>query len=133
MSKLASMNITEFLQARIAEDEALARAASVGMHGEHEDAWDYAGYVLGADRDSTPKQDEFVTVWWPKRVLAECAAKRALLALFHPEDIAEAADREVSFYGIGVENALCALASVYRDHPDYQQDWEPIDPIIRYP
>lgn len=98
-------DIVEFLEARIAEDEALARTASVGMHGEHEDAWGWGDYVLGAERDSTPKQDEFITVWWPKRVLAECAAKRAIIP--HLQDF----------------TALEALAYVYKDHPGYDKNW----------
>jgi hypothetical protein len=103
------VNITEFLEARIAEDEKLAEAALSGMHGEHHDAWDYAGYVLGTDRDSTPKQDEFVTAWWPQRALAECAAKREVLALDDGDYMAVA--------------VIKALAAVYKDHPDYQKEW----------
>jgi hypothetical protein len=109
------MNITEFLEARIAEDEELASAALIGMHGKHADAWDYGGYVLGAERDSTPKQDEFITAWWPQRVLAECAAKRAIIAAFDPQ--APDLDPHV---GVSV---IAMLAAIYADHPDYQQEW----------
>ena len=129
------MNITEFLEARIADDEELANAALVGMHGKHETAWDYAGYVLGAERDSTPKQDEFITSWWPARVLAECAAKRAILAE-HAIDLdmrdpycdtcAEWWKCEVG-EGPPMVKYPCptirALTAVYKDHPDYQQEW----------
>ena len=129
MSKNGRMTIREFLEARIAEDEELARAASVGMHGKHEDAWDWGGYVLGADRDSTPKQDEFITAWWPARILAECAAKRAIIAA-HAHHV----DMGGKEYGPGfrfvsdgmVQGLMVAiedLAAVYKDHPDYQQEW----------
>lgn len=117
------MNITEFLEARIAEDEALARAALSGMYGEHHDAWDYAGYVLGADRDSTPKQDEFITVWWPKRVLAECAAKRDLIEGWEDPNGAGVWEGYDAGSAIATDRAARALAAIYKDHPDYQQEW----------
>lgn len=128
------MNITEFLEARVAEDEALARAALVGMHGEHKDAWDYGGYVLGAERDSTPKQDEFITTWWPQRVLAECATKRVIVV---EHELAERSngirtsvgcvlcnyDRDYGWEEDGPCKTLRAIASAYSGHPDYQQEW----------
>jgi len=122
------MNITEFLEARIGEDEDLARTALVGMHGEHREASHYGDYVLGAERDSTPKQDEFITTWWPKRVLAECAAKRAIIEQ-HKSYVKEAAASVgIAFVGArgGQEvtgDAIRVLAAVYAAHPDYQQEW----------
>lgn len=147
------MTITEFLIARIAEDEALAKAALVGMHGEHKDRWDWGGYVLGLDRDSTAKQDEFITEWWPKRVLAECVAKRAIIKQHEEwpvlverkpselESVAHSLDsityrmtselawlttREyIKRFGVEPPTApmISALAAAYRDHPDYQEEW----------
>ena len=129
------MNITEFLEARIADDEELANAALVGMHGKHETAWDYAGYILSSERDSTPKQDEFLTTWWPARVLAECAAKRAIVAEHGRDDDSSADYCETCAVWWKCElgegpppvawpcPTLRALAAVYADHPDYQQEW----------
>ena len=43
------MTIIEFLEARIAEDEAQAEKASVSMHGQkHVDQWDYSSYILSS-------------------------------------------------------------------------------------
>lgn len=99
------MNITEFLEARIDEDE---RSAN-DLMGEREG----------------------------DRVLAECAAKRAIIEA-HPitHDVVEVSTRikwgfacETCFrYGDAVEDhgycdTLRALAAVYKDHPDYQQEW----------
>lgn len=79
------MSIKDFLLARIAEDEALAGAAAISMHGErHTERWDYTSYVLGAERDSTEAQDMFIREFWPARVLAECAAKRAIIETYVP-------------------------------------------------
>lgn len=120
------MTITEFLEARIAEDEALAEAASVSMHGDrHKESWDYGSYVLGCERDATEAQDRFITEFWPARVLAECAAKRAIIEL---ADQVETMDYQITNeWGGGLEgtgdNILRALAAVYKDHHDYQETW----------
>lgn len=64
----------------------------------------------------------------PARVLREVAAKRAILAEHHrvsrwgsPVDVCDAHD------GYTMETVICdtmlALASVWSDHPDYQQGW----------
>ena len=58
----------------------------------------------------------------PTRVLAECAAKRAIIALFNPDDKTETWDGE-AWRASGIEDALLALAAVYADHPDYRQEW----------
>jgi hypothetical protein len=114
------VNISDFLEARIAEDEALARAALSGIYGEHHDAWDYAGYVLGADRDSTPKQDEFVTAWWPQRALAECAAKWVLVEDWKRVTLEH---RRAYLVDPPLAPVVTAFAAVYKDHPDYQREW----------
>ena len=67
------MNITEFLEARIAEDELRANY--------------YGPLAMGT-----------------ARVLAECAAKRAIIIYSPPKTIQY-------------------LAAVYADHPDYRQEW----------
>mgnify|MGYP003300506541 CR=1 FL=1 len=134
MSMDAAPTITEFLLARIAEDEAMAEAASPYGFGER---WEWASYVLASDRESTPKQDEFIEEWWPARVLRECAGKRAIVDA-HPivDDVVEVSTRikwgfacaTCFSYGDIVEDhgycdTLRALAAVYADHPDYQQEW----------
>jgi hypothetical protein len=49
------------------------------------------------------------------RVLAECAAKRAIIEAFDPDapDLDPYVGRDV----------IAMLAAVYKDHPDYQQEW----------
>ena len=114
---MSTQPITEFLEARIAEDEALAEAASVSMHGQrHTESWDYSSYVLGCERDATEAQDKFITEWWPSRVLAECAAKRAIIEMVRPYLVYQStSDTSREF--------LQVLAAVYKDHPDYDQGW----------
>lgn len=88
------MTITEFLEARIAEDETVARDAIANGEG----ALDWAD-----DGDPT---DIHIARHDPARVLAECAAKRAVIVYSPPK-------------------TLQHLAAIYADHPDYQQEWAP--------
>lgn len=108
------MDITEFLLARIAEDEAEARH----LQGEMD-------FGLEACGD---------------RMLAECAAKRRIMELYElhrenrdarrsplarqAEDERAAQDRRTQEARTRVaEDALRSLASVYADHSDYRQEW----------
>ena len=98
MSKLSGVTITEFLEARIAEDEA---RASSGWARLGDSRW-----------ETTNEGQDFLT---PSAVLAECAAKRAIIKAFNPEcpDLDPYVGRDV----------IAMLAAVYKDHPDYQQGW----------
>lgn len=82
------MNITEFLELRIIEDEAEAR-----KYRNYED---------------------------PARLLCECTAKRRIIAECQAIDN-EAADAQFLTYG--TDRILGFLAAVYKDHPDYQEEW----------
>lgn len=123
------MTITEFLEARIAEDETEAGAASVSMHGKiHEDRGDWSMYVLGAERDSTNAQDDFIVKWWPYHVLAECAAKRAIIHLHRAAQWFSVPHGCVTcrVSAMPVQfpcDTLKSLAAVYADHPDYLKEW----------
>jgi hypothetical protein len=148
--------ISDFLLARIAEDEAEARAAQPG-------GWYAQGggqVMLPAPWSRRPWTENAVVVspattigpqgqsdadhiarWDPARVLAECEAKRRLVELhaiqverdrqspFDPATGAERSEWAVDLYCdvCGWVSVACdtlhALASVYADHPDYQQEW----------
>lgn len=109
------MSITEFLEARIAEDEADARLAD-GVTDKQEDDWqDVTQPLTVADtlkRESWAKKYghayQHICRHDPARVLAECEFKRFLLAKF---------GRPCP--------TLFALAAVYADHPDYRPEWRP--------
>jgi len=94
------MNIGEFLEARIAEDE---RQASSGWSDLRDTRW---------ERDNYGRN--FLT---PSAVLAECKAKRAVIGWWTEGLIGYVrVDGELT-------NPLLPLAAVYKDHPDYQQEW----------
>jgi hypothetical protein len=137
------MTITEFLEARIAEDEALAQAAiedDGGQDGGFEDAYDRLAGRCEGKLAFIPRFGDAAArmiVWnTPRRVLAECEAKRTIIAEHGPSEVASL-DREtwgklfvvcrVCVIGSRQVVAPCptlrALAAVYTDHQDYRQEW----------
>jgi hypothetical protein len=131
------MDIAEFLEARIGEDEQLAQAAiddDCGQDGGFEDAYESltAGPEKAGPLAHVPRIGEAaarIIVWaTPRRILAECAAKRAIIK--QHEAYATASPESVGIAWVGARSgqeattdALQALAAVYADHPDYQQEW----------
>ena len=104
-------NITEFLEARIAEDEAEANAAIANYAPDEWDNPTNAGNYYPADIAFWERQT-------PTRVLAECAAKRAIIE----------AHTEAGPVCMPCEHewpcaTIRAVASVYSDRPDYRQEW----------
>jgi hypothetical protein len=121
--------ITEFLEARIAEDE--ARAGS-GWARLGDTRWETDNY--GRD---------FLT---PSAVLAECAAKRAILdvqhqhvhggehgdAVFcdecqwdHGDDSPRIDNQPVEGFGTHPCRTLALVTAAYAGHPDYHLEWAP--------
>jgi hypothetical protein len=113
-----TLTITEFLLARIAEDEAVAG------YGESARGDDWAlGWVYD--------QGDAIEIR-RSRVLAECEAHRRIVEE-HTSDwigcercvlgvTVEWGDPEVDYYD-GPCLTMRALASVYADHPDYREEW----------
>ena len=124
------MNLTEFLLARIAEDEAVARASYYDgqVWIPEEEA------VVAADRDLDPilyldrKRDAAHAYRWsPARVLADIAAKRRIVEDY--QYLNAMPGNSLSEYGRGklaaLEPILLDFASVHADHPDYRPEWAP--------
>ena len=113
------MTITEFLLARIEEDEAVANEANERYDADMS-LWvvddDYRHDIVGAT---------------DKRVLAECAAKRRIVTgmealMGHEKTYLERmrhTEEQDTVYVIAA-SALQALASVYAEHPDYHEEWQ---------
>lgn len=100
------MTLTEFLLARIDEDEVVVFALDlVCPPGTRR-------------RERLPPP-----VVTPDRVLAECKAKRRIVELhgndWNPRGKCEACDE------VGPCDTLHALALPYADHPDYDEAWRP--------
>lgn len=132
-----AVTITEFLSARIDEDE----KAVAGFPGK---SW---AYVYGSVEDDHLSPNGFpgtvidvgyegcyqdgalqhVARWDPTRVLAECAAKRAIVeGMLQIERDPKALLLEplVSWqYKHTLEWFIRPFAAVYASHPDYRQEW----------
>lgn len=100
--------LTEFLLARIEEDDAVQRSE------------------IGWGMCEAPEEYH----WPPERVLAECAAKRRIVGLHGPDHEGghecpsepEGGSLVTGFYD-GDCPTIRAIASVYADHPDYREEW----------
>jgi len=130
------MILTEFLEARIAEDEEAARACEIpaweivrndnppwvkGLGiAAMDSTWDAC--ICVADAEHAVRHD-------PVRVLDECAAKRSILASLTSTAAAHADEthlgQKLVLAGMdtGLRLALQALALPYRNHPDFKEDW----------
>lgn len=104
------MTITEFLLARIAEDEAGARR----------------GLLCG---EAHPTADVYHPDGHPDpRAERECEAKRRIVAEHPLDDEGFCYDDATHSHGCKWHwpcPTLRALASVYADHPDYHEEWRP--------
>lgn len=137
------MTIVEFLEARLAEDEAVAVAATKA-HWYASSGGDFQDVnVSGVDMWGGSEQFEPLGDWRdnqgiahiqrhdPARVLREVAAKRELVAREgsdrcqgHPKPWMRHGEYGAGFCFTPPEGSvLYVLASAYSDHPDFNPDW----------
>ena len=125
----ATMNLDEFLLARIAEDKRVA----VDAAGDGPGTW--TADLVG-NGPAGPGSVEHVVRHDPARVIAECAAKRQIVLACRE------ARPETKFVGtrpVGMADfptaahgqhqlaavTLAMLALPYSDHPHYRPEWRP--------
>ena len=124
------MTLTEFLLARIAEDEAVARAATPGPWrvcaegsegsriapegGTKRERSRFLGIMNGRVQPEDGRNAAHIARHDPARVLAECAAKRRIVEGMQPFGPID---------DINAEEIFALLALPYADHPDYRQEW----------
>lgn len=121
------MTLTEFLLARIREDERAAREAKI-----------YGGTLITLSgwveigSDQADKAEAHFARHEPARVLAECVAKRAVVeeAQYTTEqwDESSMATGMDPVLGRATDPGrmiLRLLTLPYVDHPDYRQEWRP--------
>ena len=117
------MTLAEFLLARIAEDEAAAR---VVMRPDERHPWgDRTLSPVPVERIPNEVRGYLGSSWGehfarhdPARVLAECEAKRRVVAWV--KQWPWRAEPPSS-----VDGLLPLLALPYADHPDYDESWRP--------
>lgn len=151
IATLLGMTIVEFLEARIAEDEAIAREAIVphrpGTHwvweapdddGDPESPrWlrtveefpttsgvgDLPGLPLGSDCMASPSAAmPHIARHDPARVLRQCEAMRAIVGDYK-RYLAEERRRMNGWVTEKDSPIVLALASIWSDHPDYRVEW----------
>lgn len=116
------MTLTEFLLARIADDEASANDGFETAPHRPECAWRELEGITG---------DGVCSCGYPARVLKQCAAKRRIVeeAQYWERRVAQQW-QEIPQPDLGgryevAMSMLRALAIAYVDHPDYREDWRP--------
>jgi len=142
MTEIKAQTLTEFLAARIDEDEAIAQDAlhsDAKRPGEwvtehhnsqyHDEpdrchiAEDSAGHYWSVAHEVYIPNAEHMARHDPARVLAECEVKRRIVDLAR-----EARETQRAGYGAAdyyMRDVLRLLALPYADHPDYRQEWKP--------
>jgi hypothetical protein len=103
---METMTLTEFLLARIAEDEADIRA-------------------IEYDRTVAAIAPGMFSVDHPLRLLAECEAKRRIVERLSPllDPFSHSADRACTAEVDLAWDVLASLALPYADHPDMRPEW----------
>lgn len=131
--------LTEFLLARIAEDEDAAMMSPMRTWEAHIPGTFEPIQIIHKRRDVVAADVEenaarHIARWTPARVLPECEAKRGIVELHQPYDIPQNM-RWGSILACGMcgsvddspEEWPCesvkALAHVYADHPDFDPAW----------
>ncbi|MER2086525.1 DUF6221 family protein [Rhodococcus sp. (in: high G+C Gram-positive bacteria)] len=129
------MTIVEFLEARLDEDEEVARdAAGWDSSGSVRDEglWrrDGVNSVIDSARrmvvygdGSAPDDSQATNIVRhdPARVLREVAAKRAIMAEHGIDQ--DPCDAHDAMYESVPCDVILNLAAIYLDHPDYQAEW----------
>lgn len=98
------MTIEEFIEARLTEDEKVARDALEDWEPYFVNGVDVVGAIGGDAYDQAVRHG-------PPRTLKEIAAKRKALDWFLNDD-------EMVMWPI-----ICMIAAIWSDHPDYRQEF----------
>jgi hypothetical protein len=137
---MSTPTITEFLEARITEDEARFDLPEFVLEeSAHGYGWGNRGYCPLCDSYQFSGLESVTEEgWWAhaedahrmRQRLAECAAKRAIVEE-HYWRSAEGQrgcglcnyNRDYGWEETGPCKTIRALAAVYADHPDYRREW----------
>jgi len=136
----ADTDLIAFLNARLDEDEAAAKAAAsvAGPDWHHGHFWPEDGssattMIFSAAgsplADMLHRDDEemapFIAGHDPARALREVEADRKLIAAYLQSEEVSPSDSWESDGTQALEWAVRFRAAVYSDHPDYREEWKP--------
>ncbi len=110
-------DLVRFLRGRLAEDEAVARAAATDT--DHRGDW-WDSSTLMATMQLPRADADHIAAHGPVRVLADVQAKRRLI-----EESIDADQAGEYWNSESREWALRLLALPYAGHPDYRDVWRP--------
>lgn len=125
------MNIIDFIEARIAEDEQIAQAARPGPwideHGTRIGPKIGDGYLMVPESELAPCEDYIpngdtthIARHDPARALRQCKALRVTVRAI--EELVEDGEAPSLVEQSTIRN-LAPIASIWSDHPDYDTNW----------
>lgn len=124
------MTLSEFLLARIDEDESVARRPTPDEYESgdaymfwHEDATDEVQWHTAHCGLRMGEYNEACQCDVRARVIAECEAKRQVVTLFECHPGADPRRGDLWNEYAGMNAMLNALALPYADHPDFDDAW----------
>lgn len=122
------MNITDFLRARLDEDEQTARGAEAPQWVSYEQDCDvhvggrpdgpHVALLGRSSWEGVVGNAAHIARHDPARVLREVKAKRRVIGRLNSHAAVMGEDEMH-------RDVLSILAAVYADHPDYNPDWRP--------
>lgn len=122
------MTLTDFLLARIAEDEdqarrCLTKEALTPYSDERIPPVKPEEWGALADNYLGGEMGQFCQRFTPLRVLADCEVKRDMIR-YH-EMLCEQGQQSLVFesHAVGMRITFRHMARVYKDHPDFKPDW----------
>ncbi len=113
------MTLTEFLKARVAEDEAAATKLMRSAQDHHLAVQEPR--LLGTTIPGWYEWPEIEKL--ARHLLTEAGAKWQILAAY--DATAETDTRQAGVGRAALAHVLRCLAAVYADHPDYDPEWAP--------
>ena len=130
MSKTTTMALTGFLLARISEDEEALQLVRERIYVDDDGCISEPIEVWADGEDRLPNHhNTWSLIYDPTRVLAECAAKRAIVADYEQAGMflrMSSADSVANMTkDLTLFRVVKILAAVYIDHPDYLPEWKP--------
>ena len=123
------IGLVEFLLARIEEDRRTACTSTPGRWGVVDDRGaagtrhylhSDGGYYITEMVINRPTADHMAR-WDPTRAVADCEARRRIVEMFAASARLNQCDTDELFFG----ETLRWMATLYREHPDYRQEWRP--------
>jgi hypothetical protein len=119
----STLTVTEFVSARIAEDEGVARSAEESGGGDWWTIEEMVPRVGGRVYDLSDA--DHIAMFGPARVLAQCAAMRKIVEYHDGRHECSGPDDNNCMW---IEHAddcptMLALASIWSDHPDWREEW----------